>query len=343
LNAHWKQRPEGGGRFAIWLIRSIARYGGRAVARLCLYPITAYFLLVRGPERRASREYLARVLGRSPGWLDVARHIHTFAATILDRVFLLSGQLSRFDIRVEGLDALARRVDRGEGVLVFGSHLGSFDALRVLVTTRPALRVRIVLDISHNPALTQLLDALNPRLAADVIDAGQDGVAIVLAIQQALADGELVALLVDRAAPGEAVTRVPFLGDDASFPNAPWLIAATLQVPVVLAFGLYRGGNRYDLRFEEFSDGPDTLRQHVSRRDRREAVAAVVRRYAVRLQAQVLGAPYNWFNFYDFWDGDDAADDRQAQQGGRVGAATGAGVDAGKRDTVRGPGWNGPG
>jgi predicted LPLAT superfamily acyltransferase len=343
LNAHWKQRPEGGGRFAIWLIRSIARYGGRAVARLCLYPITAYFLLVRGPERRASREYLARVLGRSPGWLDVARHIHTFAATILDRVFLLSGQLSRFDIRVEGLDALARRVDRGEGVLVFGSHLGSFDALRVLVTTRPALRVRIVLDISHNPALTQLLDALNPRLAADVIDAGQDGVAIVLAIQQALADGELVALLVDRAAPGEAVTRVPFLGNDASFPNAPWLIAATLQVPVVLAFGLYRGGNRYDLRFEEFSDGPDTLRQHVSRRDRREAVAAVVRRYAVRLQAQVLGAPYNWFNFYDFWDGDDAADDRQAQQGGRVGAATGADVDAGKRDTVRGPGWNGPG
>lgn len=338
MNAHWKQRPEGGGRFALWVIRSIARYGGRAVARLCLYPITAYFLLVREPERRASREYLARVLARPPSWLDVARHIHTFAATILDRVFLLSGQLSRFDIRVDGLEALARRVDRGEGALVFGSHLGSFDALRVLVTTRPSLRVRIVLDISHNPALTQLLDALNPRLAADVIDAGQDGVAIVLAIQQALADGELVALLVDRAAPGEAVTRVPFLGNEAAFPNAPWLIAATLQVPVVLAFGLYRGGNRYDLRFEEFSDGPDTLRQHVSRRDRREAVAAVVRRYAARLQVQVLGAPYNWFNFYDFWDGDDAADDRQAQQRGRVGAATGAGVDAGKRDTVRGPG-----
>ncbi|UNK48445.1 acyltransferase [Lysobacter sp. S4-A87] len=336
MNAHWKQRPEGGSRFAIWLIRSIARYGGRAVARLCLYPITAYFLLVRGPERRASRDYLARVLQRPPAWWNVARHVHTFASTILDRVFLLSGQLSRFDIRVEGLEALARRVDRGEGVLVFGSHLGSFDALRVLVTTRPSLRVRIVLDISHNPALTQLLDALNPRLARDVIDAGQDGVAIVLAIQQALAAGELVALLVDRAAPGETVTRVPFLGDDAPFPNAPWLIAATLQVPVVLAFGLYRGGNRYDLRFAEFSDGRDTLRQHVSRKDRRDAVTAQVRRYAALLQEQVRGAPYNWFNFYDFWDGDDAADEEQAQQQrGRVGAATGTGVDAGQRDALR--------
>src|SRR5690606_36154379 len=62
--AGWKQRPEGGGRFAIWLIRSIALRLGRAPARLLLYPITLYFLLVRGPERRASRAYLARVLGR---------------------------------------------------------------------------------------------------------------------------------------------------------------------------------------------------------------------------------------------------------------------------------------
>ena len=54
----WKQRPEGGGRFAIWLIRSIARHCGRRVARLLLGPITLYFLVVRGPERRASIAYL---------------------------------------------------------------------------------------------------------------------------------------------------------------------------------------------------------------------------------------------------------------------------------------------
>ena len=56
MSADWKQRPEGGGWFAIWLIRNIARYGGRAVARVLLYPITLYFLLVRGPERKASRD-----------------------------------------------------------------------------------------------------------------------------------------------------------------------------------------------------------------------------------------------------------------------------------------------
>lgn len=302
MSAQWKQRPEGGGRFALWLIRSVARHGGRALARACLYPITLYFLIVRGPERRASRAYLARVLGRTPTTWDVARHIHTFAATILDRVFLLGGELTRFDIRTQGLPALAQRVDRGEGVLIFGSHLGSFDALRVLVLTRPQLRVRIVLDIGHNPAVTQLLDALNPQLARDVIDAGQDGVSIVLAIQEALARGELVALLVDRVEAGDAAVHAPLLGNDAPFPTAPWLLAATLKVPLVLAFGLYRGGNRYDLVFEEFSPGLDIPRQH-----RGEAVRALVQRYAERLQHHLRDAPYNWFNFYDFWHADDAA------------------------------------
>src|SRR3546814_16910060 len=51
MNSTWKQRREGGGWFAIWLIRGIGRYGGRALARLFLYPIPAYFLL-RPPHPR---------------------------------------------------------------------------------------------------------------------------------------------------------------------------------------------------------------------------------------------------------------------------------------------------
>src|SRR3546814_8510262 len=100
MNNTWKQRREGGGWFAIWLIRGIGRYGGRALARLFLYPITAYFLLRRTDERRDSRASLTRILGRPATLGDVARHIHTFAATILDRVFLLGGEIERFDVTV---------------------------------------------------------------------------------------------------------------------------------------------------------------------------------------------------------------------------------------------------
>jgi predicted LPLAT superfamily acyltransferase len=320
MSGDWKQRREGGGRFAIWLIRGIGRYGGRGVARSLLPFITVYFLLRRGAERRDSLDYLSRVLGRRATWWDVARHIHCFASTILDRVFLLGGQLERFDVRVSGVEHLHVVLDSGRGLLLLGSHLGSFEVLRVLARQRPDYAIRVVLDKGHNPAMTQLLDALNPDIAATVIDAAQDGPAIVLAIQQAIADGHLVALLVDRAGPGEAARDAPFLGQDAPFPSAPWLIAAVLGVPVLLAFGLYRGGNRYDLVFEPFSEG-----ERVPRGQRAQQMAALIRRYAARLEHHARHAPYNWFNFYDFWDHPDDGN-TAGHASAQVDAAAGGGA-----------------
>ncbi|NUS37582.1 MAG: acyltransferase [Lysobacter sp.] len=293
--SHWKQRPEGGGWFAIWLIRSIGRYGGRGVARSLLYPITLYFLARRGVERRQSRAWLACALGRPATLWDVTRHVHTFASTILDRVFLLSENTRRFDVAVRGVDALHAQLDRG-GALLFGSHLGSFDVLRVLAQQRPEYRIRVVLDKQHNVAMQSLLDALNPELARNIIDAGQDGPALMLEIQQAVQAGALVALLVDRAQPGGHSVAAPFFGRDAHFPSAPWLIAALLKVPVTLGFGLYRGGNRYELVFESFTEAVD-----IPRAQRRTMVEALIRRYAQRLEHFARLAPYNWFNFYDFW------------------------------------------
>lgn len=301
---NWKARPEAGSFLAIWLLRTIARHFGRRVARPLLWPITGYFLLKRGPERRASRAYLSRVLGRQATMRDGARHVHTFASTILDRVFLLGGDLDRYDVTVTGLDELHALLDQNRGVLLFGSHLGSFDVLRVLATKRPDYIIRVVLDKAQSPTLMKLLDALNPTIAASVIDAAQDGPSVAIAMKTALDEGALVAMLVDRARPDEPAIPTPFLGDMARFPTTPWLVAAALKVPVALGFGLYRGGNRYDLHFESFEHD----HVQVPRQARAEALALLIRRYAGRLETMTRHAPYNWFNFYDFWPAEDAVE-----------------------------------
>ena len=298
----WSERPEASSPVAMNTLRAIAQYVGRAPARLLLWPITLYFLLRRAPERHASRAYLGRIFARPARLREMARHLHCFAATILDRVLLLTRGLQRFDIRTFGLDQLNQTLELGRGVLLLGSHLGSFEVLRVLSLKRPDVQVRVVLDVAQNPALTRMLSSLNPAIAKTVIDAGQDPTAVVLAIKETLEANGVVTLLGDRARPGESTTPTPFLGSPAPFPNAPWLIANALKVPVALCFGLYRGGNRYDLYFEAFAE-----RITIARSARQAALSELTQRYAQRLEHHARLAPYNWFNFYDFWQSDATA------------------------------------
>ncbi|WNL46612.1 acyltransferase [Dyella sp. BiH032] len=299
MSGHWQSRPEGGGRFALWLIRSIALYGGRGFARLFLYPITLYFYLRRKPEREASRQFLERVLPHRVTTWHVLKHIHCFAATMLDRVFLLARGEKGFAIEVEGLEALTERIGRGRGVLLFGSHQGSFEALRAISTRRPDIPLRVLLDKQKTPALTELLEALAPGIGDKVIDASKDGTSVALEMAEACEQGAMVALLADRGREHEVLRRAELLDRPAPFPVSPWLLAHTMGVPVVLCFGLYQGGNRYRLVFEIFAD-----RVEIPRGDRAAALDAVIARYARRVEHYIHEAPYNWFNFYDFWQQD---------------------------------------
>lgn len=293
---HWLERPEAGGWFAIWLIRFIGLHFGRAFARLFLYPITLYFYFRRGPERRSTRDYFRHVQGRPGSPWQVLKLIHAYASTILDRVFLLTHGVRDFRVRMEGVETLHAMVERGQGVLLLGAHVGSFDVLRVLAAQKPQYALKLVMDKGKTPALTQLLEALAPELARCIIDTARGGMDVVLALSDAVREGAMVTLLGDRGRPGETMHAVPFFGEDAEFPAAPWLIASLLKVPVVLCLGLYRGGNRYDLAFE-------VLAEHVElpRAGRDAALDAYIRGYAERLEHHVRSAPYNWYNFYDFW------------------------------------------
>ena len=60
--------------------------------------------------------------------------------------------------------------------------------------------------------------------------------------------------------------------------------------------GLYLGGNRYAIHFELLADFSTAAR------DQRDSVLDVaITRYASLLDKYCRKAPYNWFNFFDFW------------------------------------------
>lgn len=294
MSQQWARLPERGSLLALRLIRWIALHIGRSTGRVLLYPITLYFLMTATAARRGSRRFLRRALDREPGWRDLFRHIHCFAATILDRVYFLTGNLDRFEIEIAGDQILLDQVASGRGCILLGSHLGSFEALRALGVTLRHLPIRVLMNIEHNRAMTRILDALNPELARAVIPIGRPET--LLQVQESVAQGCMVGALGDRVAQGEKTVRCRFFGEETAFPIGPILLAALIECPVILFFGLYRGGNRYDAHFEILAE-----RIALEPRRRQEQLGAWVQRYADRLEHYARLAPYNWFNFYDYW------------------------------------------
>jgi predicted LPLAT superfamily acyltransferase len=297
MTGNWIRRPEGGGSLALRLLSAFAQSFGRAPARVIVRFVALYFLLRRGPERRASRAFLGRAFGRPATLMEVYRHILCFSQLTLDRIFLLREGVGGFEIETTGLDDAHAMMALDRGVLLFGAHFGSYEVMRVLAMRRPDLQFRTVIDLEQAPAMSQLLSSLNPELAANVINARQAGPVVALAIKDALDQRAAVTLLVDRARPGGRVVEADFLGARAPFPTAPWEIAAALGAPVVLCFGVYLGANRYHLYFE-------ILAERIAReRTGGTPLSRWVQVFADRLAARAKDSPYNWSNFYDFWTG----------------------------------------
>lgn len=288
----WIERPERSNTLALRLMASVAMALGRSVARVLLYPICIYFLAFSARARSASREFLGRVLARDTGIAESFRHYHTFASTILDRVFLLRDQSSRFDVRVHGAEIVEEMAAEG-GCVLLGAHFGSFEIVRSAGAMR-GLKVSMVMYEENASKMGLVLDAINPNHRMAIIPLGR--VDSILRVEAALARGEVVGMLADRTLRGGRTVTCSFLGKPAQFPTGPIRVARMLKRPVALMFGVYLGGNRYAVHLERFADAT-----HRVGGERGLEIEELTRRYAERLEYYCRLAPYNWFNFYDFW------------------------------------------
>jgi len=298
--AAWAERGERGSVLLLRVMAWLAGTLGRRVARLVLHPITAYFVLFSPTARRHSIRYLKRALGREPNWADGYRHVHTFASIVLDRLYFARGDVAQFDLQHSGGAQLDDVLAQGQGAVMLGAHLGSFEALQALGEQHANRRIAMVMYAANAQNIQRVLNAVAPANTLKIITIGHPGT--TLAIREWLAGGGLVGMLGDRVLQDGTehadVERLPFLGHDAPFSLGPLRLAMLLRQRVFFMTALFGGGNRYEVRFEQLADfserPPDTA-------GRKAQLHNALQTYVARLEALCIEAPYNWFNFHDFW------------------------------------------
>lgn len=301
MSQRWRYISERGNRWVIAVLaRTVLLFGRRGMVVL-LYPTALYYLLFAGTARRASRQFLRRALGREPRWRELYRHLLTFSLVSADRILFLSRRYQQFDIRIHGEDLfLSRELN---GAVVVTAHFGSFDVLRATGRDDLNMRPRVLLDKQHNTNALALIQQLDPHLAEGVVDAAQDGPTLALILGEAVRRGEIVGIMADRHGLREPTVTRDFFGHPAQFPLGPWHLAGALRVPILACFGVYLGGNRYDMHFKLLGEPTQTSRQA-----RRQAVNDCQARFVEHLESLAQRYPYNWFNFYDFWHHDAPGD-----------------------------------
>ena len=116
--ADWLRQQERSNLAILKLMVWISLTFGRAIGRVVLVGIAAYFVLFSPKARRFSRAYLQRALERWAEWSDGYRHVFSFASTIHDRIYLLNDRFDLFDIEVIGAEAVNEAARTQPGVLL---------------------------------------------------------------------------------------------------------------------------------------------------------------------------------------------------------------------------------
>ena len=290
----WTVRRERSHPGIIRLMVWISLLLGRPFGRLVLHGIAVYFLAFAPAARRASRAYLGRALGRPPRLLDLYRHIFAFSTTLHDRIYLLNDRFDLYHLEVVGEAEVQAAMRANSGLIMIGAHMGSFEVLRGRARSLPELDITVAMYQENARKFNDVLAAINPAAAQKIISLADFDA--MLKINDVLARGESVGLLGDRSPKPDGMVERSFLGHPAHFPTGAFRLAAVVRKPVYFMAGLYLGGNRYRLVFEPLYDF-----SAVPRGERAAAIDHALDAYVACLERQCRQAPYNWFNFYDFW------------------------------------------
>lgn len=263
------------------------------------------FYAALGARRRAVRENLRRVLGRGSFWSEHRAALRTFIefAYVLEETLEVEG-LAVHGSEIEAALGLDLEVQWPEpvdvegllaekrGIIVLTSHFGCWEigARAMQSLGRP---VNLVMATEENETVEQFAREKREQHGLRVIHSDRSPFASVEMLR-ALERGEIVAIQLDRAAPGQVTEPVEFFGAPAPFQLGPFVLAKSAGVPIwpVYTVRTERG------KFRILPERPRYVEPDASRAE----LVGVLRDVVQSFEQHVRRYPHQWFQFQSIWD-----------------------------------------
>jgi predicted LPLAT superfamily acyltransferase len=306
---HWAHLGETTFVSGIWLLYGVHRLFGRRLVRWLMWPAVLLHWLTRPALRRASLAYLRHlhraepgVFRREPGWREGLRHVACFAETMLDKLLAIAGRYPAAAVRERDFSLVDAMLAQGRGGIFITAHMGCLELCRMVGRSKRELKLTVLVHTRHAQAFNRILQRLDPSAAVNLMEVTDFGPGMALQLKNLVDAGGWVAIAGDRVPIHSAqVATVDFLGAPAPLPVGAYVLAGVLHCPLVLLTCLHQGAG-YEIRFELLAE-----RIALPRGARGAGLAHYAQAYAHILQRRLRDSPYDWFNFYAFWDSPHAA------------------------------------
>lgn len=304
-NERWNDKAERGNVFLLDVTFWLYRHLGRRFFLVVLSVVIGWYWLFSPSTRQHSKAYLHKIyhfsnqnditpfFHQKPTVWHTYLHLKAFGVAIVDKMSAWVGQTSEQNLTLFNHEKI--REYYGKGVVIVVSHFGNIELLRA-IKSEHFQQVNVLVYQKHTEKFNQFLQKLNPKAGVRLISVADMGVQTAVLLQERLEAGEWVIVAGDRVPVSSSRCQVvDFLGEKAHFPEGAWHLAHLLHAPVFAVF-CYACRDGFELHIEQMSECFS-----LPRKDREATLRRHIQHYADLLGKHCVKSPYQWFNFYDFW------------------------------------------
>ena len=283
-------RPRNPGPFwGFWFLQQADQWLPPRLFRAGLMLGTWVALIFMAAQRRYSREYLARVLGRPPRLLEVWRHFFAFADFLMVKLRVARGVPHHCRLDPAHGPAFDDLVGSGRPALFGTFHFGNSDLLGFLLGGR-GRHLAMIRQRVGNSDDTRWLGRLFGNWVSFIWV--NDPSSLPFALKEAVEAGHSLALQCDRLEFSSKAEPFHFLGKMRLFPFTIYHLALLFGQPVIFCVGVPES-SAATIVVASPVFAPDGAGREANLQRARVHFQAVL----AQLEALVRQHPLLWFNF----------------------------------------------
>lgn len=285
------------------------------LVRALIYPVSFFYLIFSKRARMETlrfqnqlREYSG---GKRPRHVSSYQQILSFSLCVLEKLQGWMGQVkfSRIEYQNDDINQLFAQLEEGHGAILLTSHLGNMELMRSLSENNTNMvgrevPVLVVMELNSTEQFNKTLRSINPKVSFNIVDAANIGVETIDVLNETIEKGGLVILAGDRtsAYARDKVIVKNFLGKPAPFPYGSFLLPFLMKAPVYYMFGLRSRMSIFSPKYKIFIEKSKIDFETVGRSERQAKIESLCEEFIDKLEKYANLYPYQWYNFFNFWN-----------------------------------------